>query len=169
MRQAASLRDGILPSAGTLVWSVVIILLLAAGSPPLQACDGGTAVPDPENNPGLIADCTVLLGLRDELAATASLNWDTGLAITEWEGINVSGSPSRVTILDLYGNQLTGEIPAEIGRLTQLQWLGLDGNQLTGEIPVELGQLLQLGELHLDHNQLTGPRKVKIFGRAADP
>ena len=52
------------------VWSVVIILLLAAGSPPLQACDGGTAVPDPENNPGLVADCTVLLGLRDELAAT---------------------------------------------------------------------------------------------------
>ena len=85
MRQAASLRDGILPSAGTLVWSVVIILLLAAGSPPLQACDGGTAVPDPEDNPGLVADCKVLLEIRDKLDGPSSSTWDTGLAITEWE------------------------------------------------------------------------------------
>ena len=77
MRQTVSLQDGILPSAGaTVVWSLVVVLLLAADSPPLQACDGGTAVPDPENNSGLVADCKVLLALRDELAGTESLNWD---------------------------------------------------------------------------------------------
>ena len=157
MRQAASLRDGILPSAGAAtVWSVVIILLLAAGSPPLQACDGGTAVPDPENNPGLVADCTVLLRLRDELAATASLNWDTGLAITDWEGINVSGSPGRVSRLDLMETALTGTIPPELGRLSQLQELHLFDNELTGPIPPELGQLSQLIVLSGEYNQLTG-------------
>ena len=136
MRQAASLRDGILPSAaGTLVWSFVIVLLLAAGSPPLQACDGGTAVPDPESNPGLAADCTVLLGLRDELASNGSLNWDIELVITDWQGISVSGSPRRVTELNLFNNQLTGPIPPELGQLSQLTFLDLTGTGLTGEIP----------------------------------
>ena len=152
MRQTVSLRDGILPSAaGTLVWSFVIVLLLAAGSPPLQACDGGTAVPNPEDNPGLVADCKVLLEIRDKLDGPSSSTWDTGLAITEWEGINVSGSPIRVTILDLYGNRPTGEIPAEIGRLTQLRELYLAFNQLTGEIPTELGRLSQLLRLRNSH------------------
>ena len=159
MRQMVSLRDGIiLPSAaGTAVWSLVIVLFLAAGSPTLQACDGGTAVPDPENNPSLVADCKVLLGLRDELAGTGSLNWDTGLAITDWEGITVSESPRRVTHLHLdLGNRLAGPIPAELGQLSQLRELALDHNQLTGPIPAELGRLSQLRELYLHHNQLTG-------------
>ena len=30
-------------------------------------------------------------------------------------------------------NELTGEIPAELGRLTSLQYLGLSFNALTGE------------------------------------
>ena len=37
--------------------------------------------------------------------------------------------------LYLGNNQLTGEIPKEIGKLINLQWLFLDHNQLTGEIP----------------------------------
>ena len=126
------LRDGIL-------WSLAAVLLLAAVSPPLQACDGGTAVPDPGNNPGLVEDCKVLLALRDELADTGSLTWDTQLAITSWEGVGVSGAPRRVSKLELYENQLTGSLPAELGRLTHLQGLRLQTNQLTGGIPVELG------------------------------
>ena len=157
MRQTVSLQDGILPSAGaTVVWSLAIVILLAAGSPPLQACDGGTAVPDPENNSGLVADCRVLLGLRDELAGTDSLNWDAGLAITDWEGVEVSESPSRVTDLDLTGYGLTGKIPAELVQLTQLRELHICCNQLTGEIPTELGQLTLLTFLSLGDNQLTG-------------
>ena len=137
------------------VWSLVIVLLLAADSPDLQACDGGTAVPDPGNNPGLVGDCKVLLGLRDELAGTESLNWDTGLSITDWQIITVSGSPSRVTELDLTGRGLT-EIPVELGQLSRLQELHLCCNRLTGTIPAELGQLSHLTLLYLAHNQLTG-------------
>ena len=81
----------VLPSAAaTLVWSLAAVLLLAAASPPLQACDNGTAVPNPTSNPGLVEDCKVLLGLRDQLAGTASLNWNIRLVMTRWEA-----SPSR--------------------------------------------------------------------------
>ena len=47
-------------------------------------------------------------------------------------------------ICALAGNQLTGEIPAELGNLTSLIWLDLYSNQLTGEIPAELGSLSNL-------------------------
>jgi Leucine-rich repeat (LRR) protein len=40
--------------------------------------------------------------------------------------------------LYLYNNQLTGEIPKEIGNLINLVDLPLYDNQLTGEIPKEI-------------------------------
>jgi Leucine-rich repeat (LRR) protein len=43
--------------------------------------------------------------------------------------------------LSLYNNQLTGEIPKEIGNLTNLLYLSLYNNQLTGEIPKEVKDL----------------------------
>ena len=136
------------------VWSLATGLLLAAVSPPLQACDGGTAA-DPGNT-GLVEDCKVLLALRDELVGSGSLNWDTQLAIASWQGVRVLGSPSRVRVLDLGENQLTGAIPAELGQLNQLTRLDLGENQLTGAIPAELGRLTYLKGLILDNNQLTG-------------
>ena len=148
-----SLRDGIL-------WSLAAVLLLAVGSPSLHACDDGTAVPDPGNNPGLVSDCNVLLVLRDELAGSGSLNWDTQLAMTSWQYIRISGSPSRVT--EVSGYQFTGVIPTELGQLSDLRQLYLGGNQLTGPIPKELGQLSQLRRLSLGGNQLTGPIPMEL-------
>ena len=57
-----------------------------------------------------------------------------------------------------WDNQLTGEIPKELGNLANLEYvvtLG-NGNQLTGEIPAELGSLANLEGLYLYNNQLTG-------------
>ena len=73
----------------------------------------------------------------------------------EWHGV-ITDSDGRVTELELSFNQLTGEIPAELGSLPSLQSLWLQGNQLTGEIPAELGSLTNLTELQLRSNQLTG-------------
>ena len=58
--------------------------------------------------------------------------------------------------MGLDDNQLTGEIPEEIGNLTNLQALGLSWNQLSGEIPSEIGNLTSLWGIWLDVNQLTG-------------
>ena len=56
--------------------------------------------------------------------------------MTRWEGISISGSPRRVTVLALTRDyQLTGEIPTELGQLSQLQVLFLSSNQLTGGVP----------------------------------
>ena len=58
--------------------------------------------------------------------------------------------------LSLRENQLTGEIPPELGSLANLKRLRLHDNQLTGEIPAELGRLTNLTVLYLHGNLLTG-------------
>ena len=105
-----------------------------------SACASDGAVPDAANNPGLVSDCATLLAARDTLAGTATLNWAANTPITQWEGITIRGVPGRVNQLFLTRRGLTGEIPAELGNLSNLQWLGLSGNQLAGTIPTELGK-----------------------------
>ena len=63
---------------------------------------------------------------------------------------------NNLEILNLSSNQLTGEIPLEIGRLDRLTSLYLNDNQLTGFIPFELGNLTNLNSLRLNDNQLSG-------------
>ena len=82
-------------------------------------------------------------------------NWLSNAPMGEWHGVTTD-SDGRVTHLDLYLNQLTGEIPAELGSLPNLRHLVLEGNQLSGEIPAELGSLPNLQSLWLQGNQLTG-------------
>ena len=53
-------------------------------------------------------------------------------------------------------NRLTGQIPVELGRHTNLEHLNLAINQLTGEIPSTLAGLVNLRLLELGVNQLTG-------------
>ena len=52
--------------------------------------------------------------------------------------------------------ELSGEIPSEIGNLTNLTSLWLYNNKLTGSIPPEIGQLVNLKSLHLLDNKLAG-------------
>ena len=82
-------------------------------------------------------------------------NWLSNAPMGEWHGVTTD-SDGRVTHLLLDRNQLTGEIPAELGGLSNLTELYLDRNQLTGEIPAELGDLTNLTELLLRSNRLTG-------------
>ncbi|KAI8929312.1 hypothetical protein BC831DRAFT_444700 [Entophlyctis helioformis] len=63
----------------------------------------------------------------------------------------------NLTALRLTGCGLSGNIPKEIGRLTQLKELWLDQNSLDGEIPTEICRLTRLVTLRLGQNKLTGP------------
>ena len=82
-------------------------------------------------------------------------NWLSNLPVGEWYGVTTD-SVGSVTQLTLQGNRLEGEIPAQLGQLTNLGWLGLYNNQLEGEIPAQLGQLANLGGLVIADNQLEG-------------
>ena len=90
-------------------------------------------------------------------------NWLSNAPIGAWHGVTTD-SDGRVTHLHLDLNQLTGEIPAELGSLTNLTQLSLEGNQLTGEIPAELGGLTNLKGLSLEGNQLTGEIPAELGG-----
>ncbi|CAB9523112.1 Leucine Rich Repeat [Seminavis robusta] len=60
----------------------------------------------------------------------------------------------ELTIVDLIGNDLYGELPSEISELVSLTKLSADRNDLDGPIPSELGLLTNLNFVSLDQNDL---------------
>ena len=127
-----------------------------AQPPAPYACVGATVIADSSTKQGLVHDCEALLGAKDTLRGTATLNWSTTLALGSWDGVTTSGTPTRVTELDLSSESLTGTIPASLGSLFELTELDLSGNSLTGSIPEEIGWLHNLETLRLSGNSLTG-------------
>ena len=121
----------------------------------IQAPCAGAA-PDQADNPALMRDCIELLGLKDALQGTATLNWSVDTAVTSWDGVTMGGTPSRVTKILLSSNSLSGSIPSSLERLLELTHLNLSSNSLTGEIPEQIGRLSNLEELRLSGNSLTG-------------
>ena len=82
-------------------------------------------------------------------------NWLTNKALSEWHRVETDAD-GRVTALRLVANELSGEIPVELGNLSNLQVLSLSTNTLSGEIPPELGDLANLQILSLSANGLSG-------------
>ncbi|XP_039172305.1 probable leucine-rich repeat receptor-like protein kinase At1g35710 [Eucalyptus grandis] len=64
------------------------------------------------------------------------------------------GECKNLTKLQIDGNQITGRIPPELGKLSQLRVLTLHNNDLTGKIPTEMGNLGELLSLNLSNNHL---------------
>jgi Leucine-rich repeat (LRR) protein len=54
-------------------------------------------------------------------------------------------------------NSISGPLPSELGRLTNLVNLDVSENRITGPIPSELGNLVNLLAVYLDFNSMTGP------------
>ena len=104
-------------------------------------------------------DRAVLVKIHSATDGTNWTNSDNWLSeehsIREWYGVT-SDATGRVHGLFLGSNQLTGEIPAELESLANLEGVSLSQNQLSGEIPSELGSLANLRLLSLRDNQLTG-------------
>ncbi len=88
-------------------------------------------------------------------------NWLSDMPISQWSGVT-TGYNGRVTGLSLPENQLSGEIPPELGNLANLTELFLYENQLSGEIPLELGNLANLDDLILSNNQLSGEIPLEL-------
>ncbi|MBS3808037.1 MAG: C10 family peptidase [Bacteroidales bacterium] len=102
------------------------------------------------------ADSLALVALyqaTDGANWTRSDNWLTA-RVKDWYGVDVIDG--RVVHLLLHGNNLTGNIPPELGDLTELTNLNLGSNSLSGSIPQEMGDLRKLLRLTLGFNQLSG-------------
>ncbi len=112
-------------------------------------CNNVTEIP--------VSECEVLATFFN---TTNGPNWseNAGWLVTNrpcsWFGITCGAG--RIEGIDLYNNQLTGPIPAELGSLSNLTSLDLGTNQLTGALPLAFGNLSSLSSLYLSFNQLEG-------------
>lgn len=73
---------------------------------------------------------------------------------------------NRLVHLALFGNELTGELPRELGLLTSLHLLDLDTNaELGGSIPSEIGLLTNLNDVWLSAVKMKGaiPSEVGLL------
>ena len=101
------------------------------------------------------AALVALYNATDGANWTTNTNWLSEESLSEWHGVNTDEN-GRVTALVLESNELSGEIPAELGHLTNLENLDLCDNGLSGTIPAELGDLTNLQGLELYDNELSG-------------
>ncbi|NHZ85772.1 MAG: hypothetical protein GWP19_07815 [Planctomycetia bacterium] len=88
-------------------------------------------------------------------------NWLSNLPVSEWYGITTIDS--NVTAIELPRNHLSGQIPDEIGQMTNLKMLDLSDNNIFGELPASLKNSVKLKSLALSNNQLSG-NAINIFG-----
>ena len=81
-------------------------------------------------------------------------NWLTDKHVSTWHGVITFDG--RVSVVSLSENNLTGEIPSELGSLSHLRRLYLQRNGISGPIPHELGSLTRNEALYLHRNALSG-------------
>ena len=107
------MRNELIPK----LWRPMLLLLLAAlvvptvsasAQPTMGSCATDGAVSEPDDNPGLVADCEALLAARDTLAGTATLNWSAETPIEEWEGVRIGDTSRRVVEVHVYDEELSG-------------------------------------------------------------
>ena len=124
-----------------------LLTLCCAGSLLLTA----HGLPSPAVASSGASDRAALEALYNATGGASWLNnasWLSDAPLGEWHGVTTDDG-GRVVELDLSKNRLSGQIPAELGSLSNLEDLNLGGNQLEGAIPPELANLLNLRVLEL--------------------
>ncbi|KAL1085461.1 hypothetical protein V6Z11_D08G052300 [Gossypium hirsutum] len=157
---------------GTL--SALSVLLLKAnyfiGEIPIEICKlYSLSIIDLSQNKlfGLIPSCLSRLTLdpNGEKSLTKTY-WEGSGGIFEREKVDYTTKGASYTYkgnileymsgIDFSCNRLTGEIPIEIGNLSEIRSLNLSHNNLTGHIPSTFSKLKQIESLDLSHNNLIG-------------
>lgn len=125
--------------------------------PPKQLLKGTADIPQNEKD--------ALRALYDNTGGanwTNKTGWDFNTPVTTWNSTTKTGwygvyvIDGHVTSVVISNNNLTGQIPKEIGQLKYLQLLHFNSNKLTGNIPIEIGQLTNLRSISLTGNKLSG-------------
>ncbi|RZS08176.1 hypothetical protein BHM03_00039113, partial [Ensete ventricosum] len=74
-----------------------------------------------------------------------------------WRFLDALTNCSRLIILDISVNQLSGVLPKSIANLSKtLEMLHIQGNQIVGNIPTDIGNLVNLTDIDTSSNRLHG-------------
>ena len=130
------------------------LIIMSVFSLFIFSCDEDSNPMSPVDECGVVngdnSTCTDECGVVNGSGLDCNGDCNENIQIGEW-CYNIE----KTTSIYLGSSGLTGEIPPEIGNLTNLLWLDLSFNQLTGQIPPEIGNLTNLIRLYLYSNQLT--------------
>ncbi|KAK8548449.1 hypothetical protein V6N12_061363 [Hibiscus sabdariffa] len=140
-------------------------------SGPIPSCLGNLSLPVKENKileptPYLLfseEDGTTVFGPAQIMAWGIDAGYPNSYIEESIEFTTKSGSLSyggkilrNMTGINLSCNNLTGQIPLELGNLSQIYSLNLSHNNLIGKIPSTFSKFKQLESLDLSYNNLTG-------------
>ena len=81
-------------------------------------------------------------------------SWDLNASIDKWYGVKLEND--KVVEINLQFNNLNGELPQEVGNLSNLKVLNLGFNKLKGNLPASLKNLKELTTLDLFMNGFEG-------------
>ncbi|KAF3778467.1 putative inactive receptor kinase [Nymphaea thermarum] len=106
-----------------------------------------------------VEDKNALLNFISNMPHVRNLNWSpTTQVCNNWVGVICTADESNVMALRLPGIGLTGPIPPNtLSRLSKLQILSLRSNSITGPFPSDFVNLTPLVSLYLQGNNLYGP------------
>lgn len=114
-----------------------------------QGCASVTEIPSVE--------CEALVDLYNSTNGPKWKNnkgWLQNNTPCRWHGVSCrSGNVIQILLQD---NKLKGNIPASLGKISDLHTLWLGKNLLSGSIPKEFGNFSSLKSLLLDNNNLSG-------------
>jgi len=108
------------------------------------------------------ADKAALIALYNATnGANWNMNWNLSEDVRTWYGVVVD-IKGQVVEINLSGNNLSGQLPAELGNLTMLTSLNLGNNNITGSVPNELASLSNLQTLILKNNLITSLPDIRF-------
>ena len=150
---------GIVPSSGQLQTSAALVFETKDSyAVTVSVSDGNGGADSIDVTINVTADRAALVALYNATGGanwTNDTNWLSNEALSEWHKVETDAD-GRVTALRLVANELSGELPAELANLTNLQVLSLSINTLGGRVPAALGNLTNLEDLYLSQNILSG-------------
>ena len=144
--------------------TITVTITITTALPTTFGCATRGAVD--ASNTGLVDDCEALLRARNNLEngnGARILNWSVIRPISQWDGVTVSGTPQRVTQLNLRSMGLVGTVPEDLNELTMLTRLWLHNNSLSGEIP-DLSRLTRLESLWLSGSDMDLSGNISRLG-----
>merc|ERR1711971_851435 len=80
----------------------------------------------------------------------------------KWRGVSCNTLTGELNGIDLAGNELGGEIPAEIIAFSSMKALQLGNNNIVGKIPIGIYNITSLVDLDLSGNRLGGRLEKEV-------